>query len=126
MRLAAPCRYVPVNSDVRCLVDYGGRPVTDLLRGPLLHTPQGLVVVIYAAAYVCAGALVWILQLAPPIGTTREVFGVLCITWPFVVLLMFVRHSSPTDFRPSWVTAAWLVFYGALPAIFRIYDGLRT
>jgi hypothetical protein len=106
-------------------VDYGKLPVTDLLRGPLLHTPQGLIVVVYALVYLGAGAVVWLLQLPPPIGKTLEVFLTLCLLWPFIVFLMFVRHSNPA-FNPSWTTASWIAVYGALPALFRIYDGLRT
>jgi hypothetical protein len=106
-------------------MDYGKLPVTALLRGPLLSTPQGRVVLLYLVAYLAAAALVWLLQLPPPIGKTPEVFIELCIAWPFIVFLMFVRDSSPT-FAASWATAAWLILYGALPVLFRIYDTLRT
>ena len=90
-----------------------------------MHTPQGLAVVVCAAAYLGAALVVWLFQWAPPIGKTREVFFALCFLWPFIVFLTFIRHSSP-DFRSSWATAAWVAFYGALPAAFRVYDELRT
>lgn len=106
-------------------MDYGRLPVTDLLRGPLLHTPQGRAVLFWAIAYLSAAAVVWLFQLPPPIGKTREVFIALCVVWPFIVFLMFIRHST-SDFRSSWPTAAWVAFYGALPVAFRIYDALRT
>lgn len=114
---------VPPN--VRRLVDYARLPVSDLVRGPLLHTPQGIAVVICALAYLNAACIVWLFQLPPPIGKTLEVFFLLCVGWPFIVFLMFIRHS-PSDFRSSWATAAWIVFYGALPAVFRVYDWLRV
>lgn len=104
-------------------MDYGRLPVTDLLRGPLLHTPQGVAVVFCAIAYLSAAGVVWLFELPPPIGRTLEVFFMLCVSWPFIVFLMFIRHSTP-DFRSSWATAVWVAFYGALPAVFRIYDGL--
>lgn len=106
-------------------LDYGRLPVTALLRGPLLHTPQGLAVVACAVSYLGAAGVVWLFQLPPLIGRTREVFFMLCVLWPCIVFLMFIRHSRP-DFRSSWGTAAWVAIYGALPAVFRIYDGLRT
>ena len=101
----------------RCSVDYTKLPVTALLRGPLLQTPQGWVVLAYAVVYLAAAGVVWLLQLPPPIGKTREVFLSLCFVWPFIVFLMFVRHGSPS-FGGSWSATAWLVVYGALPAIF--------
>lgn len=104
-------------------MDYARLPVTALLRGPLLHTPQGWVVLAYFAGYAAAAAGVWLLQLPVPIGKTPGVFFTLCLTWPFIVFLMFVRHSSPT-FASSWGTAAWLALCGALPALFRLHDAL--
>lgn len=106
-------------------MDYGKLPVTELLRGPLLHTPQGLVVVICAIAYLSSAGIVWLFQLPPPIGKTREIFFIVCISWPFIVFLMFVRDST-ADFRSSWATATWVAIYGSLPIIFRVVDGLRA
>lgn len=106
-------------------MNYARLPITALLRGPLLHTPQGCVVLVYFVAYTIAAALVWFLQLPPPIGKTPEVFLTICLAWPFIVFLMFVRDGSPT-FVASWPAAAWLILCGALPALFRIYDALRT
>lgn len=98
----------------RCSLDYGRLPVSALLRGPLLHTPQGLAVVFWTVAYLAAAGVVWLFHLSPPFGKTLEVFFAICLVWPFVVFLTFIRDSK-ADFRSSWVTAAWVAFHGALP-----------
>jgi hypothetical protein len=106
--------------NVRRLVGYNRLPVSDLVRGPLLHTPQGIAVVICVLANLNAACIVWLFQLPLPNGRTREVFFVLSLGWSFIVFLVFICHS-PSNFRSSWIT-----FYGVLPAIFRVYDGLRA
>jgi hypothetical protein len=105
--------------------DYGRLPVTELLRGPLLHTPQGLAVIGCSIAWLCAAGVVWLFQWPPPIGRSREVFYVLCVLWPFILFVLFIRHST-SDFRSSWGTAAWIAFYGALPVLFRLYDAVSA
>jgi hypothetical protein len=110
---------------VRRSVDYGRLPVSRLLRGPLLHTPQGLVVVAWTGAYLLAALVAYLVGWSPWQGKFQSGFIALCFAWPVIVFVMFIRDNHP-EFKRSWGRATWLVIYGALPMLFRAYDAWRT
>jgi hypothetical protein len=102
------------------MLDYGRRPVGDLLRGPLLHTPQGIVLVIVAGVYWVAAMLFWSGVLAPV--PSVESPALVCALWPLLMFVMFVYHSSP-GFAPSWWETGWTVVYALLPVVFFFFWG---
>jgi hypothetical protein len=71
-------------------MDYGNRPVTELLRGPLLHTPQGRVVLATASFYAVAALLSWLFGVNP-LFANSSAFFVVCLAWPFITFLYFGR-----------------------------------
>jgi hypothetical protein len=91
----APCRRSRLTSNVSRSMAYDHRPVTDLLRGPLLHTPQGWVVVattVFYAGLALAGAYFGV---SPSLAKSPSAFFVVCVAWPMITFLFFVRSSSP-------------------------------
>jgi hypothetical protein len=124
-RGAAQCHRLPVNSDDRCFVDYGRLPVSALLRGPLLHTPQGLVVLAWTGAYLLAALVAYLYGWTFWQGKFKLGFIALCFAWPALIFVMFIRDNR-WEFERSWRKATWLVIYGALPLLFRAYDEWRT
>ena len=101
-------------------MDYGALPVTALIRGPLLHTPQGLVVLAASALYLIAATLIAVGLLPAPFRwPTWSTVG-LFVFWPFVMFLLFVKWNQP-DFRASWPAAVWLLLCALAPIVFGVW-----
>ena len=98
-------------------MSYANQPIGALLRGPLLHTPQGYVVlasiVIYAALAVAIAAF----DLAVPVVSAGGNALGLCIAWPFVTFLFFVRLGAPSFEASRW-QALWLSVAAFMPLIY--------
>jgi hypothetical protein len=91
-------------------------PVSSLLRGPLVRTPQGWVTVASAIASWFWAAYVVATGASEPIAQEPGRAVTLLIIWPFLVFLFYVRLSMP-HFRSSWVQACLLAVSAlALPA----------
>jgi hypothetical protein len=99
------------------MLDHGSRPVGDLLRGPLLHTPQGIALLIVALSYWLAAAALALDWVSLPPALAFESPALACAVWPLLMFLMFVRHGSPA-FEPSWGETAWMIVYAAIPVAF--------
>ena len=69
-------------------MDYRGQPVTALLRGPLLHTPQGIAVLAFSALYLLLAALYAFADLAPRPGWRAASIIGLCLAWPIILFLL--------------------------------------
>jgi hypothetical protein len=102
-------------------MDYNRRPVTELLRGPLLHTPQGWVVIATGLIYAVAALLGLVFGVNPLFAKTSSTFFVLCVGWPFITFLYFVRSSAP-HFAPSKVRAVELAITAILPLGFAFWN----
>ncbi len=89
----------------------------DLLRGPLLHTPHGWVVLGSAVLYVGLAVVVAVSGAAPPVLKTPGAFYVLCFAWPFILFLYFVRVNSPS-FAASSARALVLASVAIAPFIY--------
>jgi len=101
-------------------MDYTRQSVTSLFRGPLLHTPQGIVVLSYVFAYFLYAFLIGVLDVAPPFGWQVGKIVALCVSWPIILFLYFVKNNQPA-FEASIAAAGWLVFYGAAPFLFILW-----
>lgn len=97
----------------------GGPSVSAFVRGPLVHTPQGLVVVLFSAAYLaCAAAVA--AGVEPPLGWRPfKVIG-FGLFWPLVLFIQLVRMGFPS-YHPSWRTTAWLGVWGIAPLAFALW-----
>ena len=102
------------------LMDYMSQPVSAVLRGPLLRTPQGRVALIFSVVYLFGALLFGIFDIAPPLALrTQNAVGI-CLSWPFIVFLIFVKEGAPS-FAPSLARAAWLAFLAAFPLIYLMW-----
>jgi hypothetical protein len=101
-------------------MDYSGQPVAALLRGPLLHTPQGIAVLVFSAIYLLLAALFAFADLSPPPGWRAASIISLCLFWPILLFLLFVKHGEPS-FAPSWGGAAWLACCALAPVVFTLW-----
>ena len=97
-------------------MDYARSSITALLRGPLLFTPQGWVVLTTLVLCWIGAVFAW--------GTGNTYFfsgeldRVLMIMglWPLSVFLFYVRLCSP-HFQPSWNQAGFIAIAAlSLPA----------
>jgi len=95
-------------------MSYSKRPVSELLRGPLLHTPQGRVVLASALLYAGFAGLGLIFGVSPLLSKSASAFFLLCAAWPFITFLHFVRGSGPY-FAPSIARALDLAFTALIP-----------
>ena len=101
--------------------DYSNQPVRALLCGPLLHTPQGLAVIAFSAVYILFAALFAFTALAPPPGWRSSGNAIaLCLSWPFVLLLVFMSRSQ-TAFSASWGETAWIGTCALAPVLFTLW-----
>ena len=101
-------------------MDYLRQPVGALIRGPLLRTPQGLVVLLFTTVYLVAAALCEFWGIVPWAGWSPERFTTLCLGWPVILFVFFVRDNQPC-FLPSWSNSAWLCLCGAAPLAFVLF-----
>ena len=111
------CHMINLLSMLRwVLVDFSNQPLENLLRGPLLHTPQGQVVIVVAIGYLALALLFGLGLVIPPIksGVSGAIIG--CLIWPFIVFLFFVKNGLPS-FKPSWFEAAFLAVCSVLPVV---------
>lgn len=98
-------------------MDYTNQSVSALIRGPLVGTPQGWVVVASAIAYAALALAFFVFGLTPPMGKSVGGAVVTCASWPGVTFLLFVKHGLPS-FAPSWRGALFLAVGAAAPALY--------
>jgi hypothetical protein len=101
-------------------VDYSRQSVAALFRGPLVSTPQGWVVVASAVAYAALALAFAFFGLGPPLGKGVAAAVTLCLLWPFVVFLLFVKHGLPS-FAPSWSNAVFIAVCAAAPVLYFVW-----
>ena len=84
---------------------YESQPVVNLLRGPLLRTPQGWVVLAGLCSYLLLALLFSLEAIKPPLGKDISSAVVICFFWPLITFLFFCKEGAP-NFEPSWRQAA--------------------
>lgn len=104
-------------------MNYMKRPFREWIKGPLISTPQGWVVLLSFMVYGVLAVGFWGFGLAVPISASRESTGVFCACWPFIVFLFFVRDGAP-GFNPSWASACLLAIAATTPLAFSVYRWL--
>jgi hypothetical protein len=98
-------------------MDYSRQSVGKLFRGPLLHTPQGVVLLISIAVYLSGAALFFFFDISPPFGWTAGKASGVFIAWPILLFALFIKQNMP-EFVPSWPKAIWQSFYAVAPFVF--------
>lgn len=105
-------------------MDYTRSPILSLLRGPLLFTPQGWVVVFTLVACWSWAAVVWASgNNTWPFGAdVGRTLGQL-IVWPLLVFLFYIRLCMP-HFRTSWRDTALLALSALALPLFHVVSAL--
>lgn len=98
-------------------MDYTNQSVKSLFYGPILQTPQGIVVLFFSVAYLFCGALVGLYGVKPPFGWQEDETVVFCIAWPLILFMFFIKQNQPS-FKASLPAAVRLAFYGVSPVLF--------
>lgn len=108
-------------------MSYARRPLIAILRGPLLQTPQGLVVLIVCVAYLTLLPFVYT-NVVSLLGKTNETGAMICLAWPIITCLHFVREgvSTTPEFRSSVPRALWLLLIGAVPLLWPLKNMLSS
>jgi hypothetical protein len=92
-----------------------GVPLSEFIRGPLLHTPEGIIVILGGAtsclfALLAGFAPAWI-GLAPERSASNAtLFGL----WPILLFVLYVKWSAP-HFQPSIYTRIVLLIWAGIP-----------
>lgn len=96
-------------------MDYLRLPVSELIRGPLVSTPQGVACIIFSLVAVTAGVLYCLLP--EELASSKVLsFGLSLFLWPVLLFVLFVKHSSK-DFRSSWGATGNVSLFGLLPYV---------
>lgn len=95
-------------------MSFDRRPVMDLLRGPLLHTPQGWVVLASGVLYLVVALAGAYLGVSSSVAKSPGAFFTICVAWPAITFLFFVRSSSP-HFRASVAQAVHVAVAALAP-----------
>jgi len=95
-------------------MDYAHLPVSAVLRGPLLHTPQGILCVIFCVLEFVTGIAYF---LVPAEIAAWPLFrgGPALLIWPVALFGGFCRVSYHDDFKPSILASIVIAVAGALP-----------
>ena len=101
-------------------MNYDRRPVTDLLRGPLLHTPQGWVVLASVALYALIALVGAYLGVSPLVAKSPSPFFFMCLIWPAITFLFYVRSSHP-NFDASLSRALHVAIAALAPVAFVLW-----
>lgn len=98
-------------------MDYTHAPVSRLLSGPLLKTPQGWVCIGSSLAYLGAALYFFLVaEASPPFGWSSGKTSTLFAIWPVLLFLYFIKDNIP-DFSPSWKAAGWQAFIASMPLL---------
>jgi hypothetical protein len=97
-------------------MDYTRESVLHLLRGPLVHTPQGLACVAFGFLAVLVGAISFFV---PPHVAAWPLFraGPALFVWPFGLFCGFCYLSYRDNFKSSYVSAVLISIAGLVPLI---------
>lgn len=96
-------------------IDFTHQPVSSLLRGPLLLTPQGWVVLASTGVYLTLALLFLLGALDHPfLLKCPSCVLIGCVAWPFITFVFFVRGSAPYFF-PSWLQAMFVAIGALMP-----------
>ena len=102
-------------------MDYTRAPLSEVIRGPLVRTPQGIACVALSILTILGGLACLAF---PQLGTWPPFrFGGFLLIWPLVLFMTFVRFSYNDDFAPSPNATAMVVITGVFPFVGAyIYD----
>lgn len=95
-------------------MNYANGPITEFLRGPLLRTPQGWLVLASFAFYWMLALLMLLTGFNPQPAKEAGASVALALLYPLVVLVFFVRFGIP-EFHFSACDSAILLLASLMP-----------
>jgi hypothetical protein len=96
-------------------MDWDRAPLSAFFRGPLLHSPEGLIVLAGSGASLLFAVLAWLAPGAIFLPEKRvEVAVTLFAIWPICLFTIYVRMCAP-EFRPRVFTTLFILASAALP-----------
>ena len=95
-------------------MDYTDQPISSLLRGPLLFTPQGRVVLASIGFYLTSALLFWLGVFEHPSANDLGYVLAFCAFWPVTTFFSFLVLSAPY-FSPSWFQAVFVALGAFMP-----------
>ena len=98
-------------------MNYSNESIFALLRGPLLRTPQGLVVLLNGVVYLTLAIAYGVLDFTPPVNKTPETAVAFCLGWPLIFFMMWIKQGIPS-FKASGWDAAFLILVACVPAAY--------
>lgn len=105
-------------------MDYTNSSVLALLRGPLLFTPQGWVVLATCISGWSLAGISWLVGGPIYFSGTEDREQALLLVWPFLVFLFYIQLCMP-HFQASWRRALALgISAASLPAfeLFKVWS----
>ena len=115
----------PHLSENRLRMDHTRSSVFSLLRGPLLFTPQGWIVLANSISCWSLIGASWLIHAPIHFAEMENRTALLLGAWPIVVFLFYVRLCMP-HFQTSWVQTVLLgISAASLPAFeaFKLWSG---
>ena len=96
-------------------MDWSQQPLLSFLRGPVIGTRDGRLILIGSCVSLIFALLAWISPGA--INLTGPSFlGEIIIfsLWPAILFVLYVAFCSP-DFRPNWLTSLFIAIAACFP-----------
>jgi hypothetical protein len=91
-----------------------GQSVWALVRGPIAHTPQGLLLIIASVVYVAGGLTLLLLgDNFASLAAVKTYWGG-CVLMPVLLLMYYVNINGP-DFGPSAANTIWGLVLAVTP-----------
>lgn len=106
-------------------MDYSNQSIGALLRGPLLTTTQGHIVLLTLPCYLVLAVLFAVGAVSPPLGKSIDSVVTFCVVWPFIVFLMFIKNGLPS-FKPSVSGSLFLVVAALMPVAFVVWKQVEA
>ena len=93
-------------------MNYENLPISALLKGPLLHTPQGWVVMCFSALYLLLAVTLEVSGVDPWRGFLNATG--FCVVWIFFLFAVFISAGRPS-FVASWRKGILIAIIASAP-----------
>lgn len=109
------------NPALKAASDLGwyGEPLSALFRGPILHTPEGLIMLLGSLASLLFALLSffapsWVGLTSSRSAINATMFGM----WPILLFVFYIRFCAPRRFQPSVFSSLLVLCTAGIPFYF--------